>query len=49
MVVPEDLQKLFSKNKKALKNFEAFSPSAKKIILSLGLYCKTAGNETHQN
>ena len=34
MVVPDDLQRLLSKNKKALNNFNAFSPSSRKIILS---------------
>jgi len=33
MIIPDDLQKEFSKNKKASENFTAFSPSAKKIIL----------------
>ena len=33
VVVPEDLQKLFSKNKTAYKNYQAFPPSSKKIIL----------------
>lgn len=32
-VIPDDLQKLFGKNKTALKNFQAFSPSSKRIIL----------------
>lgn len=32
-VIPDDLGKAFSRNKKALKNFEAFSPSAKRILL----------------
>ena len=32
-IVPDDLQKLFDKNKKAFKNFEAFPPSSKRIIL----------------
>lgn len=31
--IPEDLQKKFNKNKTACKNFQAFSPSSKKIIL----------------
>jgi uncharacterized protein YdeI (YjbR/CyaY-like superfamily) len=31
--IPGDLQIAFNKNKKALKYFEAFSPSSKKIIL----------------
>ena len=34
MEVPEDLQKLLEKNKKALKHFQGFSSSSKKIILS---------------
>jgi uncharacterized protein YdeI (YjbR/CyaY-like superfamily) len=33
IIIEDDLQKLFDKNKKAFKNFQAFSPSAKKIIL----------------
>ncbi|MRG47926.1 hypothetical protein GFS24_22590 [Chitinophaga sp. SYP-B3965] len=32
-IVPDDLQKLFTKNKKALKHFEAFAPSSKRVIL----------------
>lgn len=32
-IVPDDLQKLFSKNKKAFSNFEAFAPSSKRVIL----------------
>jgi uncharacterized protein YdeI (YjbR/CyaY-like superfamily) len=32
-VVPPDLQKLFNKNKTAFKNFQAFPPSSKRIIL----------------
>lgn len=32
-VIPDDLKKLFNKNKTALKNFEAFPPSSKRIIL----------------
>jgi uncharacterized protein YdeI (YjbR/CyaY-like superfamily) len=32
-VIPDDLKKLFNKNKNALKNFEAFPPSSKRIIL----------------
>lgn len=32
-VIPDDLGKAFARNKKALKNFEAFSASAKRIIL----------------
>jgi len=34
IIISNDLQKLFDKNKKAFKNFQAFSSSAKKIILS---------------
>lgn len=33
LIVPEDLQTMLLKNKKALKYFEAFSPSAKRGIL----------------
>ena len=33
MTIPEDLQKMFNKNKTAFKNFQAFSPSSRKIIL----------------
>jgi len=33
MVIPPDLQKQFDRNKKALKNFQAFSPSSRRIIL----------------
>ena len=32
-VIPEDLQKAFAKNKVAYKNFQAFPPSSKRIIL----------------
>lgn len=32
--MPEDLQKRLNKNKTALKNFEAFSPSSKKMIFN---------------
>lgn len=32
-VIPGDLQKLLNKSKTALKNFNAFSPSSKRIIL----------------
>ena len=31
--IPDELQTLFNKNKTAFKNFQAFSPSARKIIL----------------
>ena len=40
MSIPEDLQKQFSKNKKALKNFEAFPSSSKKMILGWILLAK---------
>ena len=33
MIIPEDLQKKFDKNKTAFKNFQKFSPSSRKIIL----------------
>ncbi|HMG89709.1 MAG TPA: YdeI/OmpD-associated family protein [Chryseolinea sp.] len=33
MAIPEDLQKMFNKNKTAFKHFQTFSPSSKKIIL----------------
>jgi uncharacterized protein YdeI (YjbR/CyaY-like superfamily) len=33
MVMPPDLQRAFNKDKKALQNFEAFPPSARKAIL----------------
>lgn len=33
LIVPQDLQSLLNKNKKAVKYFEAFSPSAKRGIL----------------
>jgi uncharacterized protein YdeI (YjbR/CyaY-like superfamily) len=39
-VIPPDLQKLLSKNKTALKNFEAFPPSSKRIILEWILKAK---------
>ncbi|HET9487779.1 MAG TPA: YdeI/OmpD-associated family protein, partial [Chryseosolibacter sp.] len=32
-VIHEDMKKRFELNKKALKNFQAFSPSSMKIIL----------------
>jgi uncharacterized protein YdeI (YjbR/CyaY-like superfamily) len=31
--IPPDLQKMFNKNKKALKNFQAFAPFAKRMII----------------
>ena len=33
-VIPADLKKLFDKNEKAFKNFDAFAPSSKKLILT---------------
>lgn len=32
-IIPDDLKKRFTRNKKALKNFEAFAPSSKRVIL----------------
>ena len=32
-VIPNDLQKMFDQNKTALKNFQAFPQSSKRIIL----------------
>ncbi|MFO7445689.1 MAG: YdeI/OmpD-associated family protein [Ignavibacteriaceae bacterium] len=45
-VIPEDLQKLFNKNKTAFNNFKAFPPSSKKIIL--GWIFKAKRPETRQ-
>ncbi|HUM46468.1 MAG TPA: YdeI/OmpD-associated family protein [Chitinophagales bacterium] len=39
-VIPTDLQKLFSKNKKAFTHFNAFPPSSKRIILEWILNAK---------
>jgi uncharacterized protein YdeI (YjbR/CyaY-like superfamily) len=39
-VIPDDLQELFNKNKTAFKNFQAFSPSSKRIILEWILKAK---------
>ena len=39
-VVPNDLQELFIKNKKAYDNFQAFPPSSKRIILEWILNAK---------
>jgi uncharacterized protein YdeI (YjbR/CyaY-like superfamily) len=39
-VIPDDLQELFDKNKKAFDNFEAFPPSSKRIILEWILNAK---------
>lgn len=45
-IIPEDLQELLNKNKKALKHFLAFSPSSKRVILEWILHAKKA--ETRQ-
>lgn len=45
-VIPPDLQKLLNKNKAALKNFLAFPPSSKRIILEWILNAKK--NETRE-
>ena len=42
IVIPSDLKKRFSRNVKAYRNFEAFPPSSKKIILLWILNAKTA-------
>jgi uncharacterized protein YdeI (YjbR/CyaY-like superfamily) len=42
-IIPADLQKLFDENKTAFKNFQAFPPSSKKIILEWILNAKTPG------
>ena len=47
MVIPPDLQKLFDKNKKAFKNFLAFSPSSRRMILAWILNAKRP--ETRKN
>jgi uncharacterized protein YdeI (YjbR/CyaY-like superfamily) len=39
-VIPPDLQQLFNKNKIAFKNFQAFPPSSKRIILEWILNAK---------
>lgn len=39
-VIPDDLQKQLNKNKTALKNFNGFSPSSKRIILEWILNAK---------
>lgn len=39
-VIPDDLQKLFARNKTAYKNFQAFSASSRKIILGWILSAK---------
>jgi uncharacterized protein YdeI (YjbR/CyaY-like superfamily) len=40
LVIPADLKNMFARNKKAFKNFEAFPPSSKKIILNWILSAK---------
>jgi uncharacterized protein YdeI (YjbR/CyaY-like superfamily) len=42
LTVPEDFEKALNKNKKAKQNFEAFSPSSRKIILSWIHHAKQA-------
>jgi uncharacterized protein YdeI (YjbR/CyaY-like superfamily) len=39
-VIPDNLQRLFDKNKTAFKNFQAFSPSSKRVILEWILKAK---------
>jgi uncharacterized protein YdeI (YjbR/CyaY-like superfamily) len=46
LVIPPDLQKAFARNKTALKNFSAFPPSSRKIILYWVLSAKR--EETRQ-
>ena len=46
-VIPEDLKKRFDKNKKAYANFQAFSPSSRKVILAWILNAKKP--ETRRN
>ena len=41
-IIPNDLKKLFDKNKKAFDNFNAFPPSSKRIILEWILNAKKA-------
>lgn len=45
-IIPPDLQKAFDKNKTALKNFTAFPPSSKRIILEWIMNAKKS--ETRQ-
>jgi uncharacterized protein YdeI (YjbR/CyaY-like superfamily) len=47
-VVPDDLRMLFARNKRALKNFETFPPSSKRIILSWIFSAKTAGTRSRR-
>ena len=39
-LIPEDLQKLFNRNKSAFKNFQTFSPSSQRVILAWILNAK---------
>lgn len=39
-VLPDDLQKLFNKHKTAFKNFQAFAPSSRRLILEWILQAK---------
>ena len=41
-IIPEDLQKLLDNNEIALKNFQAFSPSSKRLILQWIMMAKKA-------
>jgi uncharacterized protein YdeI (YjbR/CyaY-like superfamily) len=45
-VIPPDLQKLFDKKKKALKNFQSFAPSSQRLIIQWIIDAKKA--ETRQ-
>lgn len=47
-VIPPDLQKIFDKNKTALKNFLAFPPSSKRIILEWILNAKKTETRQHR-
>jgi uncharacterized protein YdeI (YjbR/CyaY-like superfamily) len=40
LIIPPDLQRLFNKKKTAFKNFQAFAPSSKKVILNWLLSAK---------
>jgi uncharacterized protein YdeI (YjbR/CyaY-like superfamily) len=46
MIIPPDLKKLFDKNAKAFKNFQAFPPSSKQIILAWILNAKKPDTRT---
>jgi len=45
-VIPQDLQKSFDKNKKALQNFQSFAPSSRRLIIQWITHAKKA--ETRQ-